>query len=1031
MIYHPQAQPRIPRSKNSRQFYELHEIAADSPGFVQLMKLVAAFIAVLVFLISLAAVSGGHATVRTDELIAGFRQPPASARPWVYWFIMDGNFSREGITADLEAMRRAGIGGAILMEVDVGIPRGPVKFMSAEWRALFRHAVEEAERLGLELTLNAGPGWTGSGGPWVKPEQSMQHLVASAVEVAGPSAFNAVLPRPQPRKPYFGEKSLPEELLKVMQEFYVDVAVLAVPKTAARLTDLDEKALYLRHPYSSKPGTKPYLPAPADYPAVPSGRGDRGRDQIVDLTGRLQPDGRLVWEVPPGEWTILRFGRTSSGANTRPAPLSGLGLECDKFDTGALDAHFDAFIGTLLHDLGPRPTQRTTGWTMLHIDSWEMGAQNWSTNFRAEFQHRRGYDPLPFLPAYTGRIVDSVEITERFLWDLRQTAQELVVENHALHLKELAHLHGFGLSIEPYDMNPCADLALGAVADVPMCEFWAAGDAFDTAFSCFEAVSIAHTHGRPIIASESFTGQGRYSWTRHPASMKNQADWALCTGINRLVFHRYAHQPWLDRAPGMTMGPYGTQYERTQSWWEFSRPWHEYLSRSQFLLRQGLPVADILYLTPEGAPQVFRAPPSALSGSSEMPNHRGYNFDACDPGTLLARAEVKEGRIVFPDGMSYRVLVLPEFPTMTPALLSRVKSLLEAGAVILGPPPQKSPSLVGYPQCDDEVLRLAREIWGQNSTFAQRRIGRGLLVATAPRASLKRPLGEIGKTELPELYGDYARISRLLADLGVPPDFESDRELRYAHRRAAGTEIYFVSNPSESAANARCTFRVRGKKAELWEPVTGRMVKVATVEESGGLSRISLSLEPHDSVFVVFRPATDSAGSVAREEPLHPPLEPGTEIAGPFQVQFQPGRGAPERITLAVLMDLSKHEEAGVRYFSGTAIYRTVFTSPAAGKESSRRRYLDLGRVEVVARVRLNGRDLGIVWRAPYRLDATDALRQGENILEIEVANLWPNRLIGDQALPPEQRVAWTTRNPFKKDSPLLPSGLIGPVVIH
>ena len=353
------------------------------------------------------------------------------------------------------------------------------------------------------------------------------------------------------------------------------------------------------------------------------------RDRLVDLTNRMSAEGRLVWDVPEGNWTILRFGRTTTGANTRPAPQAGLGFECDKFDPAALDAHFEAFIGRLLREIGPRPTHRTSGWTMLHIDSWEMGAQNWSQRFRDEFQRRRGYDPLRYLPVMTGRVVESLEVSERFLWDVRQTAQELVIENHAQHLKALGRRYGFGLSIEPYDMNPCSDLSLGAVADVPMCEFWAQGYGFETAFSCIEATSIAHALGRPIVAAEAFTSGSKEAWQLHPGIMKPQADWAFCMGINRLVFHRYAHQPWLDRRPGMTMGPYGVHYERTQTWWPMVGAWHQYLARCQAMLRRGLPVADICYLAPEGAPHVFRPPASALHGPTAVPNRRGYNFDGC------------------------------------------------------------------------------------------------------------------------------------------------------------------------------------------------------------------------------------------------------------------------------------------------------------------------------------------------------------------------------------------------------------------
>ncbi|RPI48573.1 MAG: hypothetical protein EHM56_13500, partial [Chloroflexi bacterium] len=397
-----------------------------------------------------------------------------------------------------------------------------------------------------------------------------------------------------------------------------------------------------------------------------------------------------------------------------------------------LDAHFEAFIGTLLREIGPRPSNRTAGWTMLHIASWDMGAQNWSARFRDEFQRRRGYDPLPYLPAMTGRIVESLEISERFLWDIRQTAQELVVENHAQHLKTLGRRHGFGLSIEPYDMNPCSDLSLGGVADVPMCEFWAQGYGFNTAFSCIEAVSIAHTLGRPVVAAESFTSDDKEAWRLHPGAMKPQADWAFCMGINRLVFHRYAHQPWLDRSPGMTMGPYGVHYERTQTWWPMVGAWHTYLARCQAMLRRGRPVADICYLAPQGAPHVFRPPASALAGAGPVPDRKGYNFDGCAPETLLAGATVKRGQLVLPSGVTYRVLVLPDMETMTPALVRKVRDLVRAGATVIGPRPLKSPSLSDYPRCDQEVQRLASELWGPDSPdgkhTAEHKVGRGRVV---------------------------------------------------------------------------------------------------------------------------------------------------------------------------------------------------------------------------------------------------------------------------------------------------------------
>ena len=366
------------------------------------------------------------------------------------------------------------------------------------------------------------------------------------------------------------------------------------------------------------------------------------------------------------------------------------------------------------------------GWTALHIDSWEMGSQNWTAAFRAEFTKRRGYDPLRYLPTVTGRVVESLEVSERFLWDLRQTAQELVLENHAQHLKELGRRHGLVLSIEPYDMNPCADLSLGAVADVPMCEFWLYG--FNSFFSVLEAASIAHTCGRPIVAAESFTSTDAERWQAHPASMKAARRLGVLRGVNRFVFHRYQHQPWLDRRPGMTMGPYGVHWERTQTWWDLVPAYHAYLARCQYMLRRGLPVADVLYLTAEGAPHVFRAPSSATRGNP--PERLGYNFDGIAPETLLARVSAKDGRLVLPDGMSYRALVLPECDTMTPAVLRKVKGLVEAGATAIGPRPLKSPSLSDYPHCDDEVKQLADQLWGDcdGGTIQEHVFGKGRVV---------------------------------------------------------------------------------------------------------------------------------------------------------------------------------------------------------------------------------------------------------------------------------------------------------------
>ncbi|HSC39250.1 MAG TPA: glycosyl hydrolase, partial [Chitinophagaceae bacterium] len=387
-------------------------------------------------------------------------------------------------------------------------------------------------------------------------------------------------------------------------------------------------------------------------------------------------------------------------------------------------------------------------------------------HFRAEFIKRRGYDPLPFYPVYAGNIVESLEISERFLWDLRQTSQELVLEYHASAVKKYGHKNNLGLSIEPYDMNPTADLELGNIADVPMAEFWSKGYGFNSSFSCFEATSIAHVNGKSLVPAEAFTAQDNEGWKQYPGAMKNQGDWAFATGINRFVFHTFQNQVLADSLrPGITMGPYGVHWDRNQTWWPMVGTYHQYVSRCSYLLQQGNTVADVLYLTPEGSPHVFRPPFSAIEGDVVIPDRKGYNFDGCAPGQLY-KASVKNGRVVFPGGASYRILVLPRIKTMTPALLEKIGELVKDGAVVVGAPPLKSPGLSGYPACDEKVSKLAKVIWGINQQGGKQTThtyGKGKVIWG----------GELGQ-KIDNLYPEYNLTAELLKSMNVKPDFETD-----------------------------------------------------------------------------------------------------------------------------------------------------------------------------------------------------------------------------------------------------------------
>ena len=970
------------------------------------------------------------------DLAKGFASPPKEARPWVYWLALNGNLTKEGIMADFEAMARVGIGGVVQMEVDQGVPKGKVDFAGPQWMELFSHACREAKRLGLEINMNNDAGWCGSGGPWITPELSMQKVVWRETVVEGGNEWQVSLPQPE-----------------AVAGYYRDIALLAMPHPEGneRIYNIGNKALFA-------PGHLP--PGPAEYRTIPEAS-VIPRDKIINLAGKKK------WDVPPGKWLVMRFGCTTTGKDNHPSPDAGRGLECDKFSKEAIALHYKNLIGKLV-EKNKALSGIGKALVSTHIDSWEVGSQNWTPRMPEEFKTRRRYDLIPFLPAYAGYMIESEEVTERFLWDLRQTVSDLIVENYAAELRRLAHKDGLRLSIEPYSWDnnaPVDETTYAGQADEPMAEFWAwpcgGFPRVYTANSCPGTTSAAHTYGRRIVNAEAFTSSDAEKWQSHPGNIKVLGDWAFCEGINRFVFHRYAAQPWTKVAPGMAMGPWGLHYERTQTWWEQSKAWHEYVARCQYLLQQGLFVADVCYLQPEGSPRRFTEPPSAMSATDIR---SGYNFDGCPADVVMTRMKVENGWIVLPDGMSYRVLVLPEVNTMTLGLVRRIKELSDKGAVIIGggQSPQKSPSLSEMGAGDAEVKKVAGELWPRIVT---------------------------GKT-----------AATLLSERGIPPDFSATAKLRYIHRAIGDTDVYFVANPEQSAVNAVASFRVAGRKPELWLPETGHIEPVRVFTESGGCTHIPLRLEPAGSAFVVFTngKVKDSErivsvkcggqelvkGLAADKQSIDPVMletfhdgtydvetadgKVGQEkvsglpqqvaLDGAWEVSFAPGWGAPAKVVMDKLVSWSEHSDAGVKYFSGSAVYRKVFgysSMPPAEIAGRARIYLDLGKVAVMAEVKLNGKYLGILWKAPYRVDVTDAIKRGENVLETRVVNLWVNRLIGDEQLPedserngdgtlkqwpqwleqgkssPAGRFTFTSWRLWKKADPLQESGLLGPVTLN
>jgi len=755
-------------------------------------------IAAALLLATLAPSGRAQTAPAQPDLTAGFQSPPTSARPHTWWHWMNGNITKEGITADLEAMKQIGLGGAQMFNVSESIPDGPILYMSPEWRALVQHAAAEADRLGLELCMHNCAGWSSSGGPWITPENAMQIVTTSETTVFGPKHVDEPLAQP------------PTKL-----DFYRDIAVLAYPLIRpAEGQNAGIPGIAFKAGFDIRYDQQPDL---ATFPANVT----IARDKIIDLTPHLK-NGRLTWDAPAGEWTILRFGYTPTGAVNAPSPVSGRGLEVDKLSRSAFDTHWAGMMGPVLADLGP-----LAGKTLNNalIDSYEVGPQNWTPAFRAEFQKRRGYDPIPFLPVVAGRIIDCGEVSERFLWDFRRTIADLFADNYFSYFAELCHKNGLEASIEPYD-GPFECLLAGRDADIPMGEFWIGGG---ETVSVRLAASVAHTYGKTLVGAEAFTAApnaGR--WQNYPANLKAIGDLIYCEGVNRFIIHRYAHQPWMDQSPGMTMGQWGTHFERTTTWWNQGKAWAQYLARCQFLLQQGRFVGDALLFAGEAAPNSAPYAPDLKAA--------GYDYDACNADILLNHASVSDGRIVLTSGMSYRVLVLPNSTFMTPQLLTKLRDLVRAGATVIGPRPTKSPSLAAFPACDAQVEKLAAELWGDanGTTITEHRLGAGRVI-----------WGPTVETVLSSLTTPDAEFAP--ASPGPTPN------IAWIHRRTGDADIYFLSNQKPRSEEVLCTLRVRGRIPELFHADTGLVEDAPIWTERKSGTTIPIRFDPSGSVFIVFR----------------------------------------------------------------------------------------------------------------------------------------------------------------------------------
>jgi hypothetical protein len=1248
-----------------------------------------------------------------------FRNPPADARPQTLYFWMNGNVTREGLDADLTAIRDAGLGGVMMFDGSSDVPKGPVDYLSPRWLDLMTHMIGKGSELGLKVGLHNAPGWSSSGGPWIKPAQAMQQLVWTETTVTGGKLLTLKLAQPYTKEGFYKDAAIIAFPASAGDESAYRAAIAsmrsAAPVATARLTDRDlhtaaeitpaaplvvtmkasfaaqAVTLYAvkeQKPFSAtiessddgktwtrlgkvsigeergieQPGSLNFpevrarqfritpsapvklaealfyatpridewdrkaehtfrMPPPAEpHPTDLQAAQAIDPAKVIDVTSKVDAAGTLRWTPPAGRWTVLRLGHTPTGKLNVAASDSGRGLEVDKFSIAAVDHQFDSTLGKLVQAAG---AEAGKAFDQVEIDSFEAGMANWTEALPADFTRRNGYAITPYLPALTGRVVGDLDVSNRFLFDFRRTLADLMADNYYGRMQTRANAAGLRFHVEGYGPGAFDALQVSGRAQVPMTEFWSRTPWTDNRTVKMVA-SAGHIYGKDVIAAEAFTGEAQTSrWLDYPYAMKTLGDQMFAQGFNQIFFHRYAHQPNPNAVPGMTMGPWGINLERSNTWFGQAKPWMEYLARSQYLLRQGVNVADILYFIGEESPNQSEAirpqvgpdtnPKIGLYFDPQVP--AGYDYDHVNAEVLLTRATVKDGRIVLPNGASYNLLVLPsKLDSMTPQLAAKLRELVEAGAAVMGPKPVHPLTLAGKADGDAAFRAATDALWGGEAS-ATRKVGEGRVFTGGS-------------------------VADALAALKVAPDADCrtaspDGQVVWLHRQIGDRAMYFVANRQRRAEHVTCTFRVGGAAPSLWNAEDGSVTRPALYDSNRERTRVTFDLTPAGSTFVMLDPASTGRGigwiakdgtrfadtaaapraaapapsdsftltmwakpdvdlrvmpqeategrinetgknyvvparsgrdmhgegtavaglalgrngafviervspdsvpavlvshtpvagwthvalvydrgtpslflngklvrtglksgrtvfagggdppaplgvtyffeglatptqttarvlppaEIAAQAAAGPPaptlaqapaeLTRGTDgklralvwesgrytadggarfradvpaprtVEGPWTVRFQPGRRAPDSIVLPKLESLSRNADDGVRHFSGTATYERQIDVPATLLRSGRRVFLDLGRVEVLAGVTVNGRDLGVVWKEPYRVDITDVVRPGANQVSLKVTNLWANRMIADAALPEEGKFVdaeWAIGERFAPD---------------
>ena len=1002
-------------------------------------------------------------TVDYSQLKSGFSNPPSESRLRCYWWWLNSMATKESITRDLEEMKDKGYGGASLFDAGSSsyqnarkTAAGPV-FMSPAWMELFKHTVKEADRVGIELSVNVQSGWN-PGGPTITPEFALKKLTWSETDITGGADIQIKLP-------------LPKSNL-----IYRDIFVQAVRRPSGNNPVKNDVIKYWDIKSFNKNmgagGNFPFQQLSDDYPETTPYFSIK-KEEVVDLTANFK-DSILQWKAPEGNWTILRYGWTCTGVKTSTTSDGWNGLSLDHLSPEAFDLFSKDVILPLI------TTAQSVGKSVrfLQTDSWEMNVVNWTQNFPAEFKKRRGYDLMRYMPVMTGRVVESRDITNRFLSDLRKTVGDCVAYNHYQLFYNLAHQYGMGIHPEsggPHSA-PIDALKVMGISDFPQGEFWAVANTHRVSdaqrLSVKQSACVAHTNGKRFVAAEGPTSIGP-QWERSPKDLKGNLDRIFCSGVNRIVWHTFTSSPKEFGIPGNEYFA-GTHLNPNVTWWKQAKDFISYLNRTSYLLQQGLFVADVLYYYGDDVPNFTFL-------KEDIPElNFGYDWDKCSKEIIMNRVSFDGKKIILPDGMSYRVLMLAPKKTIDLDVMKKVESLVNAGMTVVSPRPEKVTGLTGFPESDRELKAIADRLWGKmdGKTITENKVGKGRVI-----------------------WGQ--NINDILVKMKVHPDFsfrsnQDKTALDYIHHSTNTEEIYFVANRfarkgindfefrylthlPDRYEQVECTFRVSGKIPQLWNPKSGETKEILVYREENGHTIVPLNLEPEGSVFVVFKTAPAQKHVTAiqkdgknwfpqnqfetKETPLIDLFKQGekmvaaiyesgmytltwsdgrketvradkiqspTELTGKWDLHFDPKWGAPEKLEINALKSWIKFEEPGIKYYSGTANYLKSF-SLTANDIRNKLLILDLGNVQEMASVKINGHQMQVMWSAPFLFDITPFVREGANNLEVEVVNLWPNRLIGDSKLPEKQRLTQTNINKFNvpdAESFLRESGLLGPVKI-